>query len=169
MKKNIILIFLCIVLIGTCLVGCEKSTQINAVSFSEITAAGSKNYAVRVSYSSDKRLEGKGTDVQIKFSKLGKITIWNEGEEKIEYEIKDYDEWYSLTKIFADAKEETKDKEQYEKYEDALTKFYLFNYKGDIKVTLRAVVGDIEDNKDKSGQILVGTDRVSDNFTLKIK
>ena len=169
MKKNIILIFLCIVLIGTCLVGCEKSTQINAVSFSEITAAGSKNYAVRVSYSSDKKLEGKGKDVQIKFSKLGKITIWNEGEEKIEYEIKDYDEWYSLTKIFADAKEETKDKEKYEKYEDALTKFYLLNYKGDIKVTLRAVVGDIEDNKDKSGQILVGTDRVSDNFTLKIK
>ena len=169
MKRNVILVLLCIVMLGSLLVGCEKSTQINAVSFSEITAAGSKNYAVRVSYSTDKRLEGKGTDVQVKFSKLGKITIWNEGEEKIEYEIKDYDEWYSMTKIFADAKDETRGKEKYEKYEDALTKFYLFNFKGDIKLTFRAVVGDIEDNKDKNGQILVGNDRVSDNFTLKIK
>ena len=74
-----------------------------------------------------------------------------------------------MTKIFADAKDETRGKEKYEKYEDALTKFYLFNFKGDIKLTFRAVVGDIEDNKDKNGQILVGNDRVSDNFTLKIK
>ena len=39
--------------------------------------------------------------LQIKFNNIGTIKIGKEGEEKFEYKIPDYDEWYSMTAIFA--------------------------------------------------------------------
>ncbi len=169
MKKSLVVVFILMALVCGSLYGCEKSTQLRAATISEITSAGSKNYGVRVSYSDDKRLKGKGTDVQIKFSKVGTIKIWKENQEKFDYEIEDFDEWYSLTHIFNEADSTSARGDKFEKYEDALTKTYLFNFNGDIKITFRVVVGEIEENIDGDGQILVGSQPVSDNFTLKIK
>ena len=164
MKKSFILVLSILLLAGIIFVGCENSTEIRTAYITEITGAGSKNYGVKIGYSEDKRLEGKGTDVQVKFEKVGKITIWKDGDKKIDYNIEDYDEWYSMTSIFS--KDETT---KFEKYEDALNKTYLFNYDGQMKVTFRVIVGQIEENSDKSGEILVGSQTISDNFTLKIK
>lgn len=169
MKKSLICVLLIGLIVCGTMLGCEKATQIRTAYISEITAAGSKNFGVKVCYAEDKRLEGKGTDVQIKFSKMGTIKIGKENEEKFEYEIQDYDEWYSLTHIFNEADENNEKGDKFEKYEDALNKTYLFNYNGDIRVTFRVVVGEIEQNSQENGEILVGSQAVSDNFTLKIK
>ncbi len=169
MKKGLLILMMVMLVSCGVMFGCEKSTQIRCASISEITAAGSKNYGVRVSYSDDKRLKGKGTDVQIKFSKVGTIKIWKENQEKFDYIIEDYDEWYSMTHIFNEADESTVNGDKFEKIEDALTKTYLFNFDGSIKVTFRVVVGDIEENSEGNGEILVGSQPVSNNFTLKIK
>ncbi len=169
MKKRFLLLFIAISFAGTFMIGCEKSTQIRAASISEITAAGSKNYGVKVSYLEDKRLKGKGTDVQIKFDKIGTIKIGKEGQEKFDYIIEDYDEWYSLTHIFNESNETNINGDKFEKFEDAVSKTYLFGFDGDIKITFRVVVGEIEDNNEGNGQILVASQAISNNFTLKIK
>jgi len=168
MKRKIFALILLVCALTIPLYACEKSTQLRTAYINEITAPGSKNYGVRVTYSEDKRLEGKGTDVQIKFNNIGTVKMGKEGEEKFEYKIKDYDEWYSITSIYSQ-QEKQEGQEKFEKYEDALTKTYLFEYEGEIKITLRVVAGDIEANSDGAGEILAGSEPVSDNFTLNIK
>ena len=167
--KKIIYVFLMIAIIGSVMYGCEKAVAIRAATITEGTAAGSKNYVVKVGYSEDKRFKGKGTDVQIKFSKVGNIKIGKENQEKIDYEIKDFDEWYSMTQIFSDADQTSVRGAKFEKFENVLSKSYILNYDGYIKVTFRVVVGDIEENSTGDGEILVASQAISDNFTLKIK
>jgi hypothetical protein len=175
MKRNLFALIMLSVALCAFLMGCEQSTQIIASSISEITSAGSKNYGVRISYSDDKRLNGKGCDTQIKFNKTGTITIWLEGQEKIEYEIEDIDEWFSLTTIFAKATKQSEEVEnektnvKFEKFEDSLSKTYLFNFDGSINITFRVVVGEITDSSDDTGEILVETEPISNQFTLKMQ
>lgn len=155
-----------------CLGGCENATQLRTASITEITASGSENYGVRVSFAQDKRLEGKGVDVQVKFSRTGEIVIWQENQTKYNYQIEDYDEWYSLTVLFNNLENpESPNTETFEKYEKAVTKTYLFNYAGEgkMEITLRAVAGDIHENGYKTGEILLDSTPISEQFTLKIK
>ena len=166
MKKKIFTLILLVCLSFT-LFGCEKSTQLRTAYINEITASGSDNYVVKITYSEDSRLENKGTDVQIKFNNLGTIKIGKENQEKFEYKISDYDEWYSLTAIFAQSENKVGE-EKFEEYKNALPKTYMFEYDGEMKITLRVVAGDIEENSMQTGQILAGSEPISDNFTLKI-
>ncbi len=171
MKKRFRLLMIVAFAFST-LAGCEHSTQLRTATISEITAAGSENYGVRVNFLDDTRLEGKGVDVQIKFNKKGTITMWQENQEKFDYEILESDEWYSLTTIFTiKDKIENSNTENFELNEEARTKTYLFNYKGEggIEVTFRAVAGDKQENAYKLGEILVDSTPISDQFTLKIK
>jgi len=154
------------------LTGCEQSTQLRTASFNEITSAGSEDYGIRVSFASDDRLEGKGVDVQVKFNKTGTITMWQENEEKFEYEILESDEWYSMETIFTiKDKKENVNTEKFETHDKVTTKTYLFNYNGEggIELTFRAVAGDIQENGYKTGQILLDSTPISNQFTLKIK
>lgn len=170
MKKSLICFAMIAMILTIFLAGCEQSTQLNTASIREITSAGSDNYGVRISYAEDKRLEGKGTDVQIKFDKRGTITIWQENQNKFDYTITDIDEWFSMTDIFAEANlgEGESKNVKFEKIEEALTKVYLFNYDGKINITFRVVVGEIDESSDGNGEILVGSEPISDQFTLKI-
>ena len=167
MKKRIFALVMILCVLSITLFACENSTQLRTAEIREITVAGSDNYGVRVTYAEDKRLEGKGTDIQIKFNNIGIIKMGREYEEKFEYQIKDYDEWYSMTAIFAEQESKT-GKEKFEKYQDALTKTFLFEFDGDIKITFRVVAGDIEENSEGTGEILAGSEPISDNFSLKI-
>lgn len=150
------------------IVGCEDATQIRCASISEITSVGSKNYAVRISYQEDKRLENKATDVQIKVSKIGKYTFWEENDTKLSFVLNEMDEWYSLTNLIYKARGK-EGEEQFENLKDAKTKFYIFNFDGQSEMTLRVVAGQKEDNANKTGQILVGSEPISSQFVLKIK
>ena len=148
-------------------VGCENSTNITAAYITESTSAGSENYGVKITYSEDSRIEDKYTDVQIKFSQKGEIVIWKENQEKFNYTIADNDEWYSMTSIFA-VGEGKKDGEVFEPMKEVRAKSYFFNSEQSQNLTLRVVVGDIEQNSTGTGYILVGSEAISSHFTLKI-
>lgn len=170
--KKIVKLALIIMFVFCFLTGCEQSTMLRTASFSEITSAGSENYGVRVTFATDSRLENKGVDVQVKFNKTGTITMWKENEEKFEYEILESDEWYSMTTIFTvKDNPENVNKEIFETYDKAIAKTYLFNYdgEGEIEITFRAVVGEIEENAYKTGEILIDTQPVSSQFSIKVK
>ena len=147
---------------------CENATRLECASFSEITSAGSENYAVRVNFASDSRIKEKYLDIQIKTDKICQLTFWEENDEKLTLNFPDFDEWYSLTTLIAEAKG-LQGEEEFEKYSEATGKTYLFNYDGELKITMRAVVGDIEDNSSGTGKILVGSEPISSQFNLKIK
>ena len=167
MKKRYLFLSIIVgMMIG--LVGCEQSTKIQAAYISEITQAGSENYGVKITYSEDKRLDGKFVDTQVKFSKKGDIVIWREGEEKFSYTILDSDTWYSMTTIFAAANEK-EGEEEFEEKDGAIAKVYLFNSKQTQNITFRVVCGIVEENSSGKGQILVGSEPISNHFTLKIK
>lgn len=171
MKKIIKLAFIISAVFGI-LSGCEQSTELRTASISEITAAGSENYGVRVSFADDSRLDGKGVDVQIKFNKTGTITIWEENDQKFEYEILESDEWFSMERIVTmKGDEEKANTETFETHDKATTRTYLFNYTGEggMEITFRAVAGDKHENAYKTGEILVDSAPISSQFTLKIK
>ena len=147
---------------------CDDSTQLHCASISEITSAGSENYGVRISFYNDSRLKDKYVDVQIKFDKICDVTFWEENQNKLTLEIDDYDEWYSLTNLIAIAKGQD-GKENFEKFSEATARTYLFNYSSPLEITFRVVVGEIENNSQETGQILVGSEPISDQFILKIK
>lgn len=163
MKRKIYL-YLSLFLLTFVMVACENATQITSAYITEITAAGSDNYGVRITFASDSRIEEKGVDVQIKFNKTGEITLWQENQERITYTIEESDEWYSMATIFAE-----ENKERFETYKDAVNRTYLFNSDQPIEVTFRAVVGTIENNLTGEGQVLAESQPVSKQFILKIK
>ena len=168
MKKIRIFIVLLLIIGSVSLCACENATQIRTATITEITSVGSKNYGVRITFANDSRLEGKNVDVQVKFNKIGNITFWEENNEKLNFEIEEIDEWYSITNLQAKAngREGT---ENFEKHNEALTRTYLWNYDGNIAINIRVVAGQKEANSEEKGYILVGSEPISDTFTLKIK
>ena len=168
MKKFKIMLSSLLLVCSLCLFACEGATQIHCASISEITSAGSKNFGVRVSYQEDKRLDGKATDVQIKFSKIGEYTFWEENDTKLKFVITEMDEWYSLTNLVYKARGK-EGEEKFEDLKDAQTKFYLFNFDGKSEITLRVVAGQKENNINETGEIIVGSEPISNQFVLKIK
>lgn len=166
LKRAIIGLFMIISLV--CLTACEDATQIKCASISEITTAGSKNFGVRINYQEDKRLEGKSTDVQIKFSRIGEYTFWEENSDKLTFTITQMDEWYSITNLIYKAKGK-EGEEKFEDLKDVKTKYYLINFNGKSEVTFRVVAGQKEKNINETGEILVGSEPISTQFVLKIK
>lgn len=170
--KKIFRLIAIILFLTNVLAGCEQSTLLRTATISEITSAGSKDYGVRVSFLNDERLEEKGVDVQVKFSKTGNITIWKENDNKFQYEILESDEWYSMTTITTvKDNPENANREIFETHNKAIAKTYLFNYSGEggIDITFRVVAGDKMENGYKTGEILVDSTPISDQFTLKVK
>lgn len=168
MKKYRFLAIFLLILAPLFIYACENATLIRTATISEITAVGSKNYGVRISFANDKRFEEKCVDVQVKFNKIGDITFWEENGEKLIFEIDEIDEWYSLTTLIykAQGKEGS---ENFEYHNQAKTRTYLFNFDGRVNVNIRAVAGDKELNSDETGYILTESEPISDQFTLKIQ
>lgn len=169
--KNIfkgVTLALMILICGVSFIACENATEIRAVSINEITAAGSDNYGIRISYQDDKRIEKKGTDIQVKCDKkIDNVIIWHEGQEKKSIAFGEADRWYSLTTLLVNADNKF-NTEEFEEFGEALTKTLLFNSQEKIKLTFRVVVGDIEPNIHGSGEVLTGSTVVSNEFVLKI-
>ncbi len=169
-NSKILILLLSIILISSSffMFSCENSTQLRCATISEITSAGSENYGVRINFLNDSRLKEKYVDLQIKCNKICDLVFWEENQEKITLKIDDFDEWYSLTNLIVQAKGE-EDTETFEKFSEITSKTYLFNYSKSVDITLRVVAGDVEENSAGSGQILVGSEPISSQYTLKIK
>lgn len=147
---------------------CENSTILKCASISEITSAGSSNYAIKVNFYKDSRLEGKSVDIQVKSNKIAEVICWQENSEKLTLNFTDYDEWFSLTSLICDAQSKI-GQEQFELFEDAASKTYIFNSEEELTLTFRVVAGQSEDNSSSTGQIIVGSETISSQFNLKIK
>lgn len=147
--------------------GCENSNDLRLASFSNITAAGSTDYAIRISFAEDERVDEKFYDVQLKATKAGQLVFWKEGEEKKTLTIDEDNAWRSLTTLIA-VSEGKPNTEQFIKYSEALTQTYIFNSNQDNTLLFRVVVGEPEDNAQKTGKILTSTEEVSSVFMLKM-
>ena len=163
MKK--IFAFLVFFLCGFCiaLAGCESGNMLRTVSFYEITGAGSEKYTVKVVYAQDKRVDDKYYDLQIKASGDLTILLGKENDEKKTISLNK--EWQSLTSLLA--KEEGS--ETFVKGKDAVCDVYIFTSKQTGTVTFRAVVGGVEENASKKGQIITSPEVCSNEFSVEIK
>ncbi len=165
MKK--ILISFALIFVAIFATACEDSLKVRGASISEITSAGSGNFAVSISYASDSRLENLGVDVQLRFNKKGEVQFWEDNGEKLQFEIKESDVWYSLTSLIATAKGE-QGKEEFVKHKDAVAHNYLFSSNQTVTISIRVVAGDIVENLAGTGYILTETMPISDVFNLKV-
>lgn len=169
MKRfSLILTAFIFLLSGLFLVSCEESARLDCASISEITAVGSKDYAIKVCFYQDERLKGKGVDIQIKCDKVASLLCWQENQERLTIEFDDYDEWYSLTNLISKSQEK-EGQENFDIFEKAVNKIYLFNSDKDLSLTFRVVAGEIKENSLSTGQVLVGSEVISKQFTLKVK
>lgn len=165
MKKLILPIF-CFVAIF--MMGCENSTNLRCATIREITSAGSENYGVSVSFMEDERVKEKFVDVQVKANEECQLVFWEENGEKMTLNLYKKDDWYSLTSLIAIAQDKP-NTEKFMPFKDAVTKTYIFNSEKPVELTLRVVAGDVEENSQKTGDVLVGSEDISDEFKLKIQ
>ena len=169
MKKSLSFIFIVILFLSSfALFSCEGAAFLKCATISDVTATNSDDYAIKISFFQDKRLEDKYVDIQVKSNKVADIVVWEENKDKVTISLDDYDEWFSLTSLicYGEGKE---GQEQFDKFSESYQKTYLFNYDGKLNLTFRVVVGDVEDNINGTGEILLGSEVISKQFTLNIK
>jgi len=166
--KNFALFSLCLIS-AIIFVGCENSTALRTASFSDISVSGSDNYGIGVKFMTDKRLEGKYVDVQVKADKtMQNISIWQDnGKEKYTFNISTPDEWQSITTILVNGQDKP-NTEKFERYENVTARRYLFSSLDVITLTFRVVVGDVVENSQGTGDVIVETEPISDEFKLKV-
>ena len=165
MKKLILPIFCFVALF---MMGCENSTNLRCATIREITTAGSENYGVTVAFIEDERVKEKSVDVQVKADKECELIFWEENGEKMTLRFYKRDDWYSLTNLVVIAQDKP-NTEKFMPFKDAVNKTYMFNSTQQVELTLRVVAGDVEENTQKTGDVLVGSEDISDEFKLKIE
>ncbi len=167
--KNFALFSLCLIC-ATALVGCENSTALRTATFSDISVSGSDNYGIGVRFQTDKRLEGKYVDIQVKSDKaMQNISIWQDNAaNKYSFNILANDEWQSITTILVNAQEKP-NTEKFEKYDKVTARRYLFSSPKPITLIFRVVAGDIVENVQGTGDVIVETEPISNEFKLKVE
>lgn len=158
--KKILLSFLCVFCLLFCF-GCENGNYLRTASFTNITSAGSKNYAFKVVFASDERVDSRYYDIQIKADGEKKIKIGKEFEEKKEVTLSE--KWASLTTLLLDEPST----ETFTKGSEAVTLVYIFNVQEKTNITVRVVVGGVEENSSGKGQIITSPEEASDEFVIK--
>lgn len=157
---------LSLILISFCclvFVGCESGNTLRTASFTNITMAGSDDYTFRITFSEDERVDERYYDIQIKADGEKKISIGKEFEDKKEIQLSTM--WNSLTSLLV----EEPNTETFTKGKDAVSLVYIFNAVEKTKVTLRVVVGGIEQNAEGTGQIITSPEDASNEFTIETK
>jgi len=160
MKKIFCLIF--IFLFCFTITACENGNELKTVSFSDVTSAGSENYAFRIDFAKDDRVDDKYYDIQIKADGNKKIQIGKEYEDKKEVSLSS--DWKSLTTLML----EIPNTETFTIGREAVSIVYIFTTSERVVITLRAVVGGIEDNAFGTGKIITSPEVCSNEFVMKI-
>lgn len=147
---------------------CEGATDVMAASFSDISISGADSYGIAVKFSEDKRIEDKYYDIQVRANKpIAEMQMWEDGGKKYKVSFDEKDEWQSLTTMFAlgEGKPGT---EKFIQMKEALGRRIMFSSTEKVNLTFRVVVGESVDNRDKTGKVIVSTEPISSEFTLKI-
>ena len=159
--KKFNLPFLFIVCAVMLLSGCERNAI--SVTFGDGTAAGSTDHVIMVGYQEEKDYEKLGTDVFVKSNVDNlKITIQKELYDKIEVTLPEKDTYYSLTKLFANAKSK---QPIYTVYKEALNINLIINSDQDAILTFKAIVGELQEGN----TLLLKTKIVSQEYQQKVK
>ena len=161
--KKFVIFFLLILCPCIFLAACEDGNILQTVAFSEISSPGSDNYAFRVDFVEDTRVDNKYYDIQIKANGNKKIRIGKEYDEKKEISLTS--DWQSLTTLLLD----TPNAETFTMGSEAVSLIYIFTSDESATITLRAVVGGIEDNAFGTGKIITSPEKCSSEFVITTK
>lgn len=164
MKKLFLIIFPFFVLVS--FIGCESMANVKIATFSNITSAGSENYAMRINFQNDSRYQEKYYDIQVMSDTQDlQITFWKENNSKLSTNITEKDIWLSLTSLKVSSAG-LEGQETFGQLKDAVTDIYIFNVSKPCKLIFRVVAGQIAENSDKTGFVILNTAPISDDFVL---
>lgn len=164
--KKIVLILLCFCFL---LVGCESEQKLEAAHISEITGARSTSYAIKVTLDDDKRIDDKYVELQIKCSDEGQVvSIGQELKDSYNIYFPKKDFWYNLTYLTS-VTNGVKTEEGYMKFEEFGNKVFNLKTDSDTTLTFRVVVGDKKENEQTGDEILVLSEPISKEVTVKMK
>lgn len=160
---------LAIAILGLTMVACGGPSNIMAASFSDISISSSGSFGVGIKFAEDKRIEDKYVDIQVKANKeMDDMRMWEDGSgTKYKISFKEKGEWQSITVMYAEAQDKA-GTEQFVKYSEVLARRIMFSSPEKVDLTFRVVVGDVIDNEKKTGQVLVSSEPISKEFTLKL-
>ncbi len=156
-KSLLVLVVLCFCFM---LFGCQTSKNALSVVLTDITT---KDSTIRINYEQEEDYKNKYTDILIKSNQDNqKLKVALELDVYCCIKLEQKDKFYSLSQLIANAKIV---KTEYEKYDDAVSKTYIFNSQNDVKLNFVAVVGELNENTNS----LVNTFNVSKELTLEVK
>ena len=163
--RNLLCLFVCFSIF--LFAGCESTNDLRCAYFSNITAPGSSNNALKVTYQKDSRVDEKYVDVQVKSNRECQIEFHKENEEAIDLVFYDT-KWNSLTTLICDA-QGRENQESFKKYKETASQTFILatNY-NDVFLTFRVVVGDSIENAGGTGFILTNAKEVSDEFKVNL-
>ena len=147
--------------------GCESTNDIRTAYFSNITSAGSSNNTIRVTLQSDKRVDEKFFDIQVRSNKEVSLQVYEENGTAINISFDDT-KWKSLTSLMLEGQGKV-GTETYKKYSDVQSQTYIFVSSQESELTFRLVVGEVEENASGKGYILSNSKDVSKEFKIKLK
>ncbi len=166
--KKLIFGFFCLCLCVLA-VGCESETKISSAHISNITGALSTNYAIKVVLDDDDRVNDKYVGLQMRSSKENLILKFGEelGDDyTLTLEKADY--WYNLTYLISKTNG-VGTEAGYLDYEAYGDRVFRFSANQDVELTFRMVVGKPKKNESTGEEILVLSEPISKEVTVKMK
>ena len=149
--------------------GCEIKQDVmvnNAISVSiiDVSGAGRSEATVNVNYQQEKDYEDLYTDILIKCTNANqKVKLLEEPDVMLCIKFEEADNFYSLSKLMANAKIL---KTEYENYKTALSKTYILKSEdNEYDITMVAVVGELDENTNS----LINLKYVSKEVTVNVK
>ncbi len=170
MKKFMIGVF-SLFCVGLCVLsaGCEDGTQVNCAHISDITSAQSTQYAIKVILDEDERVNDKHVGLQIKSSEENlMLTFGEELGDDYTLSLPRADYWYNLTYLISKTNG-VGTEAGYLDYDAYGTRVFRFSANMDVDLTFRMVVGKPKKNEETGEGILVLSEPISDEVTVKVK
>ena len=150
------------------LFGCETENSLKTAHISDKTNDLSTKYAVLFALDEDDRLTEKYVDIQLKSNKQDQqLSIFEENKNALTITLPEKDFWYNMSYLISRANG-TKEA-GYQKYEDFGTKHFVFTTENDVDITFRVVCGDLKKNEETQEEIMVLSEPISKETTIKMK
>lgn len=166
--KKFVLIFLCVCFSFLAL-GCETETQLRVASISDLTAARSTHYSIKVVLEDDDRVSERYVDLQIKSDKENQtLRFGEENGDAYTITLPEKDYWYNLTYLISTTNGAGVEG-NYEKYPDYGNRVYNFSSQNDVNLTFRVVAGKEKTNEQTGEKILVVGEDISKELKMKVK
>ena len=166
--KKFILGFLCVCLCFLA-VGCETETRVECAHISDITGAMSTQYAIKVVLDDDDRVKDKNVGLQIRSSKENLQLTWGEelGDDYV-LSLSKADYWYNLTYLISKTNGVGQEAGylDYDAYGDRV---FRFSANEEVELTFRMVAGNTKKNEGSGEEILVLSEPISKEVTMKVK